>query len=83
MDLHAKIGTLTGLIYRDIILEQNVRLFRGTMCTECVFMDDNARPHRANIVTEYLQLEDITRMDCPAFSSDLNPVENAWDMHGR
>ncbi|GFV73922.1 transposable element Tcb1 transposase [Trichonephila clavipes] len=27
---------------------------------------DNARPHRANIVDECLQSEDITRMDWPA-----------------
>ncbi|GFT86677.1 DDE_3 domain-containing protein [Trichonephila clavipes] len=35
-------------------------LFRGA---EFLFMDDNARPHRANIVDECLQSEDITRMD--------------------
>ncbi|GFY25730.1 transposable element Tcb1 transposase [Trichonephila clavipes] len=59
---------------RDIILEQLVRLFRGTMGTEFVFMDDNTRPHHANIVNECLQSEDITRIDWPAFSPDLNPL---------
>ncbi|GFV62194.1 BRCA1-associated protein [Trichonephila clavipes] len=46
---------MTGHIYRDVIREQHVRLFRGTMGAEFMFMDDNARPHRANIVDEYLQ----------------------------
>ncbi|GFU22206.1 transposable element Tcb1 transposase [Trichonephila clavipes] len=46
-------------------------------------MDDNARPHRANIVDECLQSEDITRMDWPAYSLDLNPIEHVWDMLGR
>ncbi|GFV21918.1 transposable element Tcb1 transposase [Trichonephila clavipes] len=55
--------TMTGHIYRDVILEQHVRLFRGAMVAEFLFMDDNARPHRANIVDECLQSEDITRMD--------------------
>ncbi|GFU73168.1 hypothetical protein TNCV_4117891 [Trichonephila clavipes] len=32
-------------------------------CAEFLFMDDNAHPHRANIVDECLQSEDITRMD--------------------
>ncbi|GFX45302.1 DDE_3 domain-containing protein [Trichonephila clavipes] len=59
-------------IYRDVILEQHVRLFRGAMCAEFLFMDDNARPYRANIVDECLQSEDITRMDWPAYPPDLN-----------
>ncbi|GFW53825.1 transposable element Tcb2 transposase [Trichonephila clavipes] len=50
-------------IYRDVILEQHVRLFRGGMGAEFLFMDYNARSHRANIVDEFLQSEDITRMD--------------------
>ncbi|GFT94843.1 transposable element Tcb2 transposase [Trichonephila clavipes] len=44
----------------------------GAMGAEFLFMDDNARPHRANIVDECLQSEDITRMDWPAYSPDLN-----------
>ncbi|GFT13369.1 transposable element Tcb1 transposase [Trichonephila clavipes] len=62
-DLHVQSVTMTGHICRDVILEQHVRLFRGAMDAEFLFMDDNARPHRANIVDEYLQSEDITRMD--------------------
>ncbi|GFU49133.1 transposable element Tcb1 transposase [Trichonephila clavipes] len=81
-DLHVQSVTMTGHIYRDVILKQHVRLFRGAMGAEFLFMDDNARPHRANIVDECLQLEDITRMDCPAYSPDLNPIEHvlgyAW-----
>ncbi|GFW59424.1 cubilin [Trichonephila clavipes] len=61
-DLHVQSVTMTGNIYRDVILEQHVHLFRGAMGAEILFMDDNARPHRANIVEECLQSEDITRM---------------------
>ncbi|GFX72735.1 transposable element Tc3 transposase [Trichonephila clavipes] len=79
-DLHVQSVTMTCHIYRDVILEQHVRLFQGVMGAEFLFMDDNARPHHANIVDECLQSHDISRMDWPANSADLNPIEHVWDM---
>ncbi|GFT04406.1 transposable element Tcb1 transposase [Trichonephila clavipes] len=61
-DLHVQSVMMTGHIYQDVILE-HVRLFRDAMGAEFLFMDDNSCPHRANIVDECLQSEDITRMD--------------------
>ncbi|GFT25921.1 transposable element Tcb2 transposase [Trichonephila clavipes] len=58
-------------------------LVRGAMGAEFLFMDDNARLHHANIADEYLQLEDITRMDWLAYSPDLNQIEHVWDMLSR
>ncbi|GFX00705.1 DDE_3 domain-containing protein [Trichonephila clavipes] len=74
---------MTGHIYRDVILEQHSRLFRGPMGAEFLFLDDNVRLHRANIVDECLQAEYITHMDWLAYSPDLNPIEHVWDMLGR
>ncbi|GFU25471.1 transposable element Tcb1 transposase [Trichonephila clavipes] len=74
---------MTGHIYRDVILEQHVRLSRGAMGAQFLFMDDNSRPHSTNIVVECLQSEDITRMNSPAYSPDLNPTEHVWYMFGR
>ncbi|GFX00104.1 transposable element Tcb1 transposase [Trichonephila clavipes] len=62
-DLHVQSVTMTGHIYRDVILEQHVCLFRGAIGAEFLFMDDNARPHRENIVDECHQSEDITHVD--------------------
>ncbi|GFV67274.1 transposable element Tcb2 transposase [Trichonephila clavipes] len=82
-DLHVQSVTMTGQIYRDFILEQHVCLFRGAMGTEFLFMDDNVRPHRTNIVDECLQSEDITHIVCPAYLPDLNTIEHVWDRLGR
>ncbi|GFW30077.1 transposable element Tcb1 transposase [Trichonephila clavipes] len=82
-DLNVQSVTMTGHIYRDVILGQHVRLFRGAMGAEFLFMDDITRLHRANIVDECLQAEDITRMDWPAYSPGLNPIKHVWDMLGR
>ncbi|GFW98641.1 transposable element Tcb1 transposase [Trichonephila clavipes] len=53
-DLNVQSVTMTSHIYRDVILEQHVHLFRGAMGAEFLFMDDNACPHRAYIVTNAL-----------------------------
>ncbi|GFW62182.1 cubilin [Trichonephila clavipes] len=37
-DLHVQSVTMTGHIHRDVILEQHVRLFRGAMGAEFLFM---------------------------------------------
>ena len=80
-DLHViENGSLTGLRYRDEILEPIVRPFAGAVGGRFLLMDDNARPHRARVVTSYLEDEGIARMDWPARSPDINPIEHAWDM---
>ncbi|GFU48972.1 transposable element Tc3 transposase [Trichonephila clavipes] len=81
-DLHVQSVTMTGHIYRDVILEQHVRLFRGAMGAEFLFMDNNARLHHANIVDECFQSEDITRMDWPAYTPHFNAIEHMWCVLG-
>ncbi|GFY36101.1 transposable element Tcb1 transposase [Trichonephila clavipes] len=71
---------MSSQIYRDIILEQHLRLLRGTIGAEFVFMDDNARSNHESIEIKYLKSEDITRMDWAELSSGLNPVEYVGDI---
>ncbi|GFY35746.1 transposable element Tcb2 transposase [Trichonephila clavipes] len=46
-------------------------------------MDDNARSHRTLAIEELLESEDITRMDWPAYSPELNLIEHVWNALGR
>ena len=48
-----------------------------------VMQDDNARPHLARLVTDFLRQQGIARIDWPAYSPDFAPIEHAWDELGR
>jgi hypothetical protein len=54
-----------------------VRPYTGDVGKNFILMDDNAPPHRAHIVRDYLEQESIQRMDWSARSPDLNPIELA------
>lgn len=73
------VGMLTAVQYRDTILIPFVEPFRRRVGHNFILQDDNARPHRAQVVNDYLNGTDIARMDWPAMSPDMNPVEHAWD----
>ncbi|GFW25153.1 uncharacterized protein TNCV_2262111 [Trichonephila clavipes] len=61
-------GTVTGLRYRDEILDPYVRPYAAAIGNDFILMDDNARPHRARIVEEYLEDHGLERMEWSARS---------------
>ncbi|GBN40782.1 hypothetical protein AVEN_204460-1 [Araneus ventricosus] len=83
-DLYVFAGvSVTAVRYREEILHTLVLPFIAAMGTDTIFMDDNARQHRARLVRSYLESETIPQMAWSARSADLNPIEHVWDMLGR
>ncbi|GFT72182.1 transposable element Tcb2 transposase [Trichonephila clavipes] len=76
-------GPLTARRYRDEILRPIVVPYAAAIRDDFILMDDNSRPHRANLVEDSLFEEGIVRMEWPACSPDMNPIEHVWDALGR
>lgn len=81
--LHRIQGTLTGIRYRDEILRPIAIPALQAMGQGAILQDDNARPHRARVVDDFLQQQHVIRLDWPARSPDLSPIEHLWDALGR
>ncbi|GFV11196.1 transposable element Tc3 transposase [Trichonephila clavipes] len=76
-------GSITGDRYCKEMIPLHVRLFQAAIVPDFIFMDVNAQPHRTADAQQLLESEDITRMDWPAFSLYLNPIEHVFNILGR
>ncbi|GBL93667.1 Transposable element Tcb2 transposase [Araneus ventricosus] len=59
-------GTLISVRYRNEILDPYVRPYAGVIGNDFILLDDNARPHRALVVEDYLEGHGLERMEWPA-----------------
>ena len=83
-DLYVVDGrSLSGVRYRDEILNPLVVSYAEAVGETFILLDDNARAHRAGVVDNMLEEQGIQRMNFPARLPDLNPTEHAWDALGR
>ncbi|GFT35924.1 transposable element Tcb2 transposase [Trichonephila clavipes] len=67
-------GPLTARRHRDEILRPIVVPYAAAIGDDFILMDDNCRPHRDNLVEDFLFEEVIVRMEWPACSPEMNPI---------
>ena len=72
-------GNVNTVVYRDILETQCLPYAIRVYGNNFQLQDDNARPHRALLVREFLDAEDVQQMPWPDCSPDTNPIEHAWD----
>ena len=72
-------GNLNPQHYVNKILQPVVVTFLGQIQQGAVFQDNNARPHRGRVVNNFIRKPNILRLDWPANSPDLKPIEHIWD----
>ena len=72
-------GTETAIRYRNDILWPTVQPYWQNFGEEFVLMDDNSHHHCAHLVNEFLHDNNIARLEWPACSPVMNPIEHAWD----
>ena len=70
---------LTGLRYRDEIIDAFFPPYAAAIGNHFILMDDNDRPHLALLVEVYLENQGLEQMEWLAQFRDLNPREYVWE----
>ena len=80
--LHRVEGNLSGIAYMDDNLHPIAIPALQAVGPGAILQDDNARPHRARVVSKFLQQQQVIRMDWPSRSPNHTPIKHLWDVLG-
>lgn len=69
-------GTIDHVYYQRIL---NDYLIKPHLTEELTVMQDGARAHTAKSTLEFVDEHDVTILQNPANSPELNPIEKVWN----
>ena len=72
-------GYLTGTRYKGEIAQPYAILFIQAQGNNVIFQQDNAGPHVARVLRDYLTQQNVDVLPWPAVSLDLSHIELVWD----
>ncbi|GFX09466.1 hypothetical protein TNCV_4698521 [Trichonephila clavipes] len=74
IDLHVfRSSSVSAVIYLGVVLDPYVRPYLAAKGPDAMFINDNARVHRACVVNQCVECKTLLPMEWTAHSLDLNP----------